>query len=659
MRAPHNEAKRDDDISALVKGEQLRMILAHTAVGTVAATAFALYLAYHLAGGALGSVLDRRWIVAWVALKLVTAAIRIWSARRVKTLRTPVISLRRTTALLAIDGVVWGAGAAGMVLTGMTSELATFVAASLCAVASVATFGLQVRFAATCAYVVPMIAPMSLAYLVAGGEAGKLIGVGTLIFLVLLLATSRRWENRMEEVFRLRIVTERVSQERAEALELAAKHATAKDRFLAVVSHELRTPLHGILGLTRLTQAEVPASDVTIQYRLGLLAEAGHHLQRMVNDLLDISAMEQGRLKLQLVPFSFDTEISLLRETYLARAHETGLRFELELSGDIRTPVIGDSVRVGQVLHNLLGNAFKFTPLGGTVRLSVHRSAGSDYVLCDVEDTGPGIPKEELETIFEVFEQGAPSDSGRSRPEGAGLGLAIARQLARAMGGDVFCESEVGKGSSFSFTAKLPIAPGSDAETAPSAARRSTQVMGAGRTVAIVDDDSTSCLVAATALRGIGCHVDEYPDGHAVLKAVLTTHDRPDVVLMDWDMPHVNGGEATRLVRSFEQRHALPRLPIVGLSASALPSVEAASKAAGMDAFLAKPCSPQAIVQVVEALLVPMFGGRRPARLRYQTAEKVSNRRATDDGRPTAAPAGQGPGSDNDSARPSPSRSSS
>src|SRR5690606_21292630 len=191
--------------------------------------------------------------------------------------------MRWTVPLLALDGAVWGLGGAWMMAE--ANETWSVVAACLACVACVATFGLQVRFSATAAYVTPIIAPLSAGLLLRQDEVGLLAGAGLLMFLGLLLSTARRSERRLAEVFTLRLVAE-------DALALANKHSQAKDRFLAVVSHELRTPLHGILGLTRLTRGEVPKSEGALHYRLELIEEAGDHLKRMVEDLLDVSAIE-------------------------------------------------------------------------------------------------------------------------------------------------------------------------------------------------------------------------------------------------------------------------------------------------------------------------------------------------------------------------------
>ncbi|HEY2928434.1 hybrid sensor histidine kinase/response regulator, partial [Piscinibacter sp.] len=411
-----------------------------------------------------------------------------------------------------------------------------------------------------------------------------------------------RWETRMQEVFRLRIVTERVSQERKEALALAQLHSTAKDRFLAVVSHELRTPLHGILGLTRLARGEVPRADGALHYHLELIEEAGEHLKRMVNDLLDISSIEAGRLELKLAPLDLAREIMLLRETYHARAMEAGIGFTTLTRGTVDSWVIGDDVRVAQVLHNLLGNAFKFTPLGGEVGLTVRREPGSAMVEFEIRDSGHGIAAGETERVFETFVQG--SARAGSRPEGVGLGLSIARQLARAMGGDVRCISEAGKGSTFVFSARLPLADVDWPKEEPESTRlEASRRQSSGRTVAIAEDDALSALVSASTVRRLGFDIEEFGDGQALVSRLTRSGVRPDLVLMDWDMPRLNGKQATLAIREYERAHELPQLPIIGLSANASPGYAAEARRAGMDEFVAKPCPPGELAKLIEAFI--------------------------------------------------------
>jgi signal transduction histidine kinase len=579
----------EDETAVIVYQEQIRLILAHTAVGTAAATFFAILLASQLGRGALGVSLAPWLIVGWVVLKVAVVIPRIVHAsvcrRRLEAGGAP--PYRWTVPLLALDGAVWGLG--GAYLMTFSGHIVSVVASVLCCVACVATFGLQVRATAAAAYVAPMLGPVSAALLWRGDDVGLIGGVGLAMFLGLLLSTSIRWQHRMAEVIQLRLATERISQERAQALELAERHSAAKDRFLAVVSHELRTPLHGILGLVQIARHDLPKDQALLHYRLELIEEAARHQERMVSDLLDISAIEAGRLELQRQPVHLARELALLRETWRSRAEEIGLRLLIAVDPGVGEWVVGDAVRLVQVLNNLVGNAFKFTPLGGQVSLTARRAA-PDVVRFDVADTGRGIAAGDVERIFEAFVQVA--DGAGSRPHGVGLGLAISRELARAMGGDLTCASDVGRGATFVFTARLPVAEEPFAPQQDASSGRDARRLGNGKTVVVVDDDSSSLLVATTVLRKLDCEVEEFRDGASALRRLLSAQRRPDLVVLDWDMPGIDGGHAAEAIRKFEREQGLPRLPLLTLSANAPATFAAAALAAGMDDVLLKPCAP-------------------------------------------------------------------
>ncbi|HEV7912919.1 MAG TPA: histidine kinase dimerization/phospho-acceptor domain-containing protein, partial [Albitalea sp.] len=347
----------DAELAGLVAGEQLRMIFAHSTVGTVIATVFALFLASHASAHVPHDAL-----LAWVALKVGIVVPRVLLAHLYRARGRPAAAAWHvwTIALLALDGAVWGLGGAWVM--GTTTQIVPVVAASLSCVASIATFGLQVRLAATAAYVVPMILPTSIALLARGDDLGLFAGSGLLLFLGVLLSTAKRSETRLAEVFRLRFLTDRIAAERAEALALANAQSAVKSQFLATMSHEFRTPLHGILGLTRLARSEHP--DPALQHRLGLIEHSGEHLLRLINDLLDVSRIEAGRVELDESTFDLAAELDELADVYLVRCDEKGLEFAARI--DLPAPcwVRGDPTRVRQVLHNLLGNAIKFTDKG-------------------------------------------------------------------------------------------------------------------------------------------------------------------------------------------------------------------------------------------------------------------------------------------------------
>lgn len=595
------------ELRLAVAREQLRILLAHTELGILAATAFAAFIAYGLHAGTL-AIVAPNLVVGWLLLKIAVVIPRGVAAYLARSANNQTADLagRCTVPLLALDGAVWGFGAAA--LMGGTVESWSLIAAFVCCVACIATFGLGVRLAATAAYCVPMIAPPAIALLFRGSGAADTAAFGLALLLGLLLSTSHRAERRIAEFIALRHHSEQVSAERAAALALAARHSQAKDRFLAVVSHELRTPLHGILGLTRLTISDLPKVPLTVNahYRLGLIEDAGLHLQRMVNDLLDVSFMESGRLQLHPAPFHVLHELSVITETYAARAPEVGVGFKAYIQPSLEGIVTGDSARIAQVLHNLLGNAFKFTPMGGKITLEVERIYTTSTIQFLVRDTGPGVPESERDTIFEIFAQGSVAGN---RPQGVGLGLAISRQLAREMDGDVVYRSGGLVGSAFVFTATLPhqLAVVGDQSAMPAATVVARRSQYAGLMIYLAEDDASSALVAGSVVRSLGCDLESFANGADLFDRFITTSKRPDAILLDWDMPKLNGRSAALAIRHHERRNDLRPVPIIGLSANPSPSYSLAGIRAGMTMFLTKPCPPHELAAALTAHL-----GREP-----------------------------------------------
>ncbi|HUG25526.1 ATP-binding protein [Piscinibacter sp.] len=594
------EASRpaDPEVARLVAGEQLRMVFAHATVGTVVATVFALILASYLSAN-----VPRPQLLAWVVLKVGVALARVVFAHLYRLHGRPVGSRwqRWTVALLALDGAVWGLG--GAWLMGRDTETVAVVAASLTGVASIATFGLQVRLAATAAYVVPMVAPTALALLARRDEFGLFVGVGLLLFLGLMLSTARRSEKRLAEVFTLRFLTDRIAAERAEALALARRQSAVKSQFLATMSHEFRTPLHGILGLARLTRAE--HDDPALQHRLGLIEHSGEHLLRLINDLLDVSRIESGRVEVREAAFDLAAELDELADVYLVRCDEKGLAFTVRTELPAPCWVTGDATRLRQVLHNLLGNAIKFTQRG-EVELHAGRRADGAMVF-RVKDSGSGIAKDDLPHVFDAFWQA--SEVQATRGAGTGLGLNIALEISRAMGGDIHCDSELGRGTQFELVLPLPIAPAPpEPALGADAALDRRDALVRSRVLLAEDNDVNALLIEAILTRH-GCVVTRVSNGADAVRLAMGDGERPDVVLMDSQMPVMDGLEAARRIRVLELAQGLPRVAIVALTANTADDDRQQCRQAGMDDFVGKPFTEAELLAALAACL-PV---RRPA----------------------------------------------
>ncbi|HEX6364255.1 MAG TPA: ATP-binding protein, partial [Albitalea sp.] len=407
----------------------------------------------------------------------------------------------------------------------------------------------------------------------------------------------QRSERRLAEVFRLRFLTDRIAAERAAALELAREQSAVKSRFLAAMSHEFRTPLHGILGLARLTRAE--HADPALHHRLALIEHSGEHLLRLINDLLDVSRIEAGRVDVCEAPFDVSAELDELADVYLVRCDEKGLEFGARIELPSPCWVRGDATRLRQVLHNLLGNAIKFTAEG---RVELHVARREDGVMAfRVRDSGPGIAADDMPHIFEAFWQAG--DVQAARGAGTGLGLNIAREMSRAMGGEIRCDSEPGRGSEFVLLLPLPphAPPAEEAAEAQAALARGEALARAK--VLLAEDNDVNALVIQAMLARHDCDVVRVAHGADAVRHALDAGGRPDVILMDSQMPVMDGLEAARRIRSLERAQGLARVPIVALTANTAADDRQQCQQAGMDRFVGKPFTEEELLDALGACL--------------------------------------------------------
>lgn len=583
--------KLDPALRAEVSNEQLNMVLGHTRLGTLVATAFAVFLALQLRGVAVPA-----WLVdGWLAVKLGVAAARIITSLRYTRLGRPGGArwARTTDAWLLADGIVWGA--AGFMLMSSPVQLAAVVCAVMACVSCVATFGLQFSKRSTAAYVAPILTLTALGLFPRGDELGTIGGTGLLMLLGLLLATAMASEKRLVDVLMLRLRAQALSVEKDEALKLALRQSAVKTQFISNVSHELRTPLHGILGVTRLLQLE--ARDRAVTRRLELVESSGTHLLGLINDLLDISRIEAGQFAMRSERFELGAVVQNLADLYTVRAADKGLDFTLNLQLDPPCWVTGDPARVRQVLHNLLGNAVKFTE-HGSITLTLMRDADSGRLCAEVQDTGPGIEASELVHVFEAFRQ---VGGAASRPfEGTGLGLTIARDIAQALGGDISMRSTVGVGTCALFTALLPTATPPEAEVEPAKLDQLPAAAAGTCRVLIAEDDDVNAVIATAYLEHMGLTAERVKDGRLAVRQALRDTDRPDLVLMDCRMPTMDGMTATREIRNQERSLGLPRVPVIALTATTSDINRQLCLNAGMDDFMSKPYTREDLQRVLQ-----------------------------------------------------------
>ena len=372
----------------------------------------------------------------------------------------------------------------------------------------------------------------------------------------------------------------------------AEQASQAKSAFLATISHEIRTPLNGVLGMAQAMAREPLAASQG--ERLRVLQQSGAVLLTLLNDVLDMAKIEAGKVELE--PLDFDA-VGVVRgacDAFAAIAEQKGLHLSLEIEGGSGA-YYGDPTRVRQILYNLVGNAVKFTDEGHVLVRLIHRPVGFCLV---VEDTGIGFSETAKAGVFERFSQADATTTRRFG--GSGLGLPISRELTKLMGGDIGVESRVGGGSVFRVALPLSAAKGiSRVESTPLAGERTTAF--SALTMLVAEDNPTNQLVLRGILESAGVSLEVVEDGRLAVDAWRA--GAFDLILMDINMPVMDGVSATRVIREEERTNGRARTPIIALTANAMAHQKHDYLAAGLDAHVSKPIDVVALFTAIDKTL--------------------------------------------------------
>ncbi|QKJ65762.1 response regulator [Deefgea piscis] len=422
------------------------------------------------------------------------------------------------------------------------------------------------------------------------------LGIMFIFLFITLLKSAANYRDTIVESLELELAQTRLAEDLAVARNQAEQANRAKTEFIANVSHEIRTPMNGIVGMAHLL-AQTPLTPMQ-QEKVDVINQSADLLLALVNDVLDLSKIEANRLDIVAQTVHLPQVLAEVEQMFCLRAKSQGLRWRLDYQGAADLTLLGDALRLRQVLVNLLGNALKFTEQGEvTLQVHTHSEASHCRIEIAVQDSGIGIPAEQLPFIFDAFVQ---ADGSSTRAYGGtGLGLTIARRLVRGMGGELEARGNAEGGTTFQFDLLWPYAPTTEVvieKPQPLEAIRPLQVL-------LAEDNPTNRLVATRLLEKQGHTVISAENGQWVLE--ILARQAVDVVLMDMQMPEMDGLEATRRIRQQELTLA-QRLPIIALTANAMEEDRLRCLEAGMDDFLAKPLKPELLDQALREWVISL-----------------------------------------------------
>jgi signal transduction histidine kinase/CheY-like chemotaxis protein len=555
-------------------------------------------------GLALAHVLSWVWCVPWTLGVLAASWIEDILLIRANAAGSAGRGLRVSAAgFRVLSSALWALGALALIARGDAAErMLAF------AVLAVSMVNVLMRYYHSRVVFLMGVAPHLLVLsLIAWGLTLKALASGAPItaftpFAVVVMFGALFWACRAQ-LAESWLALAKATAEAREGERIAREASLAKSNFLATMGHELRTPLNGMLGMAQAMAVGGTLSDEQ-RGQLKVIRRSGESLSAVLNDLLDLSKIEAGELDLEITEFDLEHLTRGVIAIFSHQAEKKGLAFNFAIEDAAKGCYRGDSGRVRQVLYNLVSNAVKFTH-EGAIAFTVSRAGGA--IVFRVDDTGVGIAPESLDRLFDSFFQADASNTRRYA--GAGLGLTICRELTALMGGEIVAESAPGEGSTFIATLPLarisdvrPMAPAGEPQPTPSQA-----LEPGGLRVLTAEDNDVNQLVLKTLLSQAGIDPTMVVDGVMALDA--WERETWDIILMDIQMPRMDGVQATREIRRREAETGRAHTPILAVTANAMVHQVAAYQAAGMDGVVSKPIEIARLFAAIETALASQDEG--------------------------------------------------
>jgi signal transduction histidine kinase len=425
-----------------------------------------------------------------------------------------------------------------------------------------------------------------------------------LLSMAMAFILARSYASSFEATAQLNELLDTTVRQRTSQLEeqvlIAEAASRSKGDFLANMSHEIRTPLNAVIGMTDIGER---AEDIERKdYAFMRIKQASQHLLGVINDILDMSKIEAGKLEISEAGFSIRDAVIRVENVMRFRTDEKRQNLIVTVADEVPQAVFGDDLRLAQVMTNLVGNAVKFTPENGTISLQVSLVSQVDNIVTLqflVIDNGIGLTEEQLPHLFNAFQQ---ADAGTVRKYGGtGLGLALSKQIVELMNGDIWVESEFGKGSTFGFTIKAALSENPVKETAVFAEELKADEF-LGKTLMLAEDIEVNREIVHALLEISGLKIIDAVDGQEAVELFAAEPSRFDFILMDVQMPVMDGYQATLNIRALKDPHAT-EIPIVAMTANVFREDIERSLAAGMDAHLGKPIDLNAVVALLRQYL--------------------------------------------------------